>query len=63
MNVFNHERSPDKNYIKAMVSKFKETEWTLIKRRFGRPRTLRTYVSNQAVSESIADRPTTFEET
>ncbi|KAF2360319.1 Protein of unknown function DUF4817 [Trinorchestia longiramus] len=58
-NIFNDGRSPDKNCIKAMVSKFKETGSTVDKRRFGKPRTVRTYVSIQAVSESVADRPTT----
>ncbi|KAF2366556.1 Protein of unknown function DUF4817 [Trinorchestia longiramus] len=58
-NIFNDGRSPDKNCIKAMVSKFQETGSTVDKRRFGRPRTVRTYVSIQAVSESVADRPTT----
>ena len=44
-NFFNDGRSPDKKFIKAMVSKFKETGPTVDKRRCGRPRTVRTEVS------------------
>lgn len=58
-NIYNDGRSPNKNCIKAMVSKFKETGTTVDKRRCGRPRTVRTDVSIQAVSISVADRPTT----
>ena len=42
-----------------MVSKFRENGSTVDKRRFGRPRTVRTSVTVQAVSESVAERPNT----
>ena len=58
-SIFNDGSSPDKNSIKAMVSKFRENGSTVDKRRFGRPRTVKTSVTGQAVSESVAERPNT----
>ena len=56
--IFDEERSPDKSCMLALVSKFKEMGSLVDKWRSDRPRTVRTDVSIQDVSESVAERPT-----
>ena len=58
-SIFNDGSSPDSNNIKAMVSKFRGNGSTVDKRRFERPRTVRTSFTVQAVSESVAERSNT----